>query len=226
MSSRIRVFATSVGTKLLIGITGLALFLFLLSHIAGNALIFLGPTIFNNYSHALTSNPLIPVIELVLAVIFLTHIFKTVTMYLGNQQARPVAYQTKKSQGAPSRKSVSSTTMIISGLWLLIFVVIHVKTFKYGPEYPSDVEGVRDLYRLVAENFRNPLMVAFYFVSMLLVGSHLWHGASSSFQSLGLDHPRWTPRILALGKVFAVLVGGGFILFTLYVHLFAGQVGQ
>ena len=68
--------------------------------------------------------------------------------------------------------------------------------------------------------------VAFYFVSMLLVGSHLWHGASSSFQSLGLDHPRWTPRILALGKVFAVLVGGGFILITLYVHLFAGQVGQ
>jgi len=61
---------------------------------------------------------------------------------------------------------------------------------------------------------------------MLLVGSHLWHGASSSFQSLGLDHPRWTPRILALGKVFAVLVGGGFILITLYVHLFAGQVGQ
>ena len=63
MSSRIRVFATSVGTKLLIGITGLALFLFLISHIAGNALILLGPTVFNHYSHTLTSNPLIPVIE-------------------------------------------------------------------------------------------------------------------------------------------------------------------
>lgn len=227
MSSRIRVFATSVGTKLLIGVTGLALFLFLLSHIAGNALIFLGRDTFNTYSHALTSNPLIPVIEILLGLIFLVHIYKTVTMYLGNQQARPVAYQTRKSQGGPSRKSFSSTTMIFTGLWLLIFVVLHVKGFKYGAYYPVEgVEDVRDLYRLVAENFRSPLMVAFYVVSMLIVGSHLWHGASSTFQSLGLDHPRWTPRILALGKVFAVVIGGGFILITLYVHLFAGQVGQ
>ena len=226
MSSRIRVFATSVGTKLLIGVTGLALFLFLITHIAGNALVFLGPTTFNSYSHTLTSNPLIPVIEIVLALILLTHIFKTVTMFLGNQQARPVAYKAKKSQGSPSRRSLSSATMIISGLWLLVFIVIHVKTFKYGPEYPSDVEGVRDLYRLVTENFHNPLVVAFYVVSLLLVGSHLWHGASSAFQSLGLDHPRWTPRVLTLGRVFAVLIGGGFILITLYMHVLARQVGQ
>ena len=226
MSSRIRVFASSVGTKLLIGVTGLALFLFLVTHIAGNALIFLGPTTFNNYSHLLTSNPLIPVIEIVLLLVFLIHIYKTVTMFLRNQQARPVGYRTRKSQGAPSRKSVSSTTMIVSGLWLLIFVVVHVTTFKYGPEYPSSVDGVRDLYRLVAENFHNPLVVVFYVVSMLLVGSHLWHGASSSFQSLGLSHPRWTPGILTLGKVFAVLIGGGFILITLYVHIVSRQVGQ
>lgn len=227
MSSRIRVFATSVGTKLLIGITGLALFLFLISHIAGNALIFLGRDTFNTYSHTLTSNPLIPVIEIVLVLIFLVHIYKTVTMYLRNQQARPVAYQAKKSQGSPSRRSVSSLTMIITGLWLLIFVVIHVKGFKYGAYYAVDgADGVRDLHRLVVENFRSPLMVAFYVVSMLIVGSHLWHGVSSGFQSLGLDHPRWTPRILAFGKAFAVLIGGGFILITLYVHLFGGQVGQ
>lgn len=227
MSSRIRVFATSVGSKLLIGITGFALFLFLISHIAGNALILLGRDTFNTYSHTLTSNPLIPVIEIVLVLIFLVHIYKTVTMYLGNQQARPLAYQMKKRQGGPSRKSFSSTTMIFSGLWLLVFVVIHVKGFKYGAYYQVEgVEGVRDLYRLVVENFRNPLMVAFYVVSMLVVGSHLWHGTSSSIQSLGLDHPRWTPRVLALGKAFAILIGGGFILITLYVHLFGGQVGQ
>lgn len=226
MSSRIRVFATSVGTKLLIGITGLALFLFLISHIAGNALILLGPTVFNHYSHTLTSNPLIPVIEIGLVLIFLVHIYKTVTMYLGNQQARPVSYQVKKSQGGPSRKSFSSTTMIFSGLWLLLFTVLHVKGFKYGPYYAADEEGVRDLYRLVVDVFRRPEMVAFYVVSMLVVGSHLWHGASSSLQSLGLDHPRWTPRILALGKVLAVVISGGFVLITLYVHLFAGQVGQ
>src|SRR6476661_9868763 len=109
MSSRIRVFATSVGTKLLIGATGLALFLFLITHIAGNALIFLGPATFNSYSHTLTSNPLVPVIEIGLLLIFLVHIYKTVTMFVGNQQARPVAYKTKKSRGTPSRRSLSSS---------------------------------------------------------------------------------------------------------------------
>ncbi len=89
MSSRIRVFATSVGTKLLIGFTGLALFLYLITHIAGNALFLLGPTTFNQYAHTLMSNPLIPVIEIGLLLVFLVHVYKTVTMYLGNQQARP-----------------------------------------------------------------------------------------------------------------------------------------
>ena len=226
MSSRTRVFATSVGSKLLIGLTGLALFLFLITHIAGNALILLGRTTFNSYSHTLTSNPLIPLIEIVLLLVFLLHIVKTVSMYLGNQQARPVAYQAKKSRGAPSRRTFSSKTMIITGLWLLIFVIIHVRTFKYGPDYPSDIDGVRDLYRLVLENFHSPLSVAFYVLSMLVVWSHLRHGAASAVQSLGLSHPRWTPRVLTAGKVFAAVIGGGFILITLYAHVFARQVGR
>jgi succinate dehydrogenase / fumarate reductase, cytochrome b subunit len=227
MSSRIRVFATSVGTKLLIGVTGLALFLYLITHIAGNALIFLGPTTFNQYAHLLTSNPLIPVIEIGLVLIFLVHVYKTVTMYLGNQQARPTGYAAKKSRGGPSRRTFASATMIFSGLWLLIFAIIHVKAFKYGVEYET-ADGIRDLYRIEMENFRSPLAVGFYVLSMLVVGSHLWHGASSTFQSLGLDHPRWTPRIRALTKVLATLIAGGFIIIVLWAHLtqFFGQVGQ
>jgi len=227
MSSRIRVFATSVGTKLLIGVTGLALFLYLITHIAGNALIFFGPATFNQYAHTLTSNPLIPVIEIGLLLIFLVHVYKTVTMYLGNQQARPVSYARKKSPGRPSRKTFASSTMIFSGLWLLIFIVIHVRAFKYGAEYEA-AGGVRDLYRLEMENFRSPIAVAFYVLSMLVVGSHLWHGASSSIQSLGFDHPRWTPRVLAATKVLAAVIAGGFIIIVLWAHLmqFSGQVGQ
>src|SRR3954468_23610905 len=227
MSSRIRVFATSVGTKLLIGITGLALFLYLITHIAGNALFLLGPTTFNQYAHALMSNPLIPVIEIGLLLVFLVHVYKTVTMYLGNQQARPVSYAKKTGAGRPSRKTFASSTMIFSGLWLLIFIIIHVRTFKYGPEYEA-AGGVRDLYRLEMENFRSPLTVGFYLASMLVVGSHVWHGASSSVQSLGFDHPRWTPRVLATTKVLAAIITGGFIVIVLWAHLmqFAGQVGQ
>ncbi len=221
MSSRIRVFDSSVGSKLLIGLTGLALFLYLITHIAGNALIFLGADTFNTYAHTLTSNPLIPIIELGLVLVFLTHIFKTVQMFVRNKAARPVAYAVKKPAGTPSRKTLASSTMIVSGLWLLLFVVLHVQAFKYGLEYEA-ASGVRDLYRIEMETFASPLTVAFYVVSMLLVGSHLWHGASSALQSLGLDHPSWTPRILAAGKIAAVAIAGGFVVIALWAHVTGG----
>jgi succinate dehydrogenase / fumarate reductase, cytochrome b subunit len=218
MATRLRVFNSSVGTKLLIGVTGLALFVYLITHIAGNLMVFAGRDTFNNYSHLLLSNPLIPVIEIGLVGIFLLHIYKTVTMYLANQKARPVKYQQKKPAGPPSRKTLASSTMIFSGLWLLLFVVIHVKQFKYGAEYAAAGTGVRDLYRLEMENFSSPLLVVFYVLSMLVVGSHLWHGVSSAFQSVGADQPRWTPRIIAAGKVMAVLIAGGFIVIALWAH--------
>jgi succinate dehydrogenase / fumarate reductase, cytochrome b subunit len=218
MASRSHVFSSSVGTKVLVGATGLALFLYLVTHIAGNALVFAGRDTFNQYSHTLLSNPLIPVIEIGLVFIFILHIYKTVTMYLANQQARPARYAVKKPAGPPSRKTFASSTMIFSGLWLLAFVVIHVRQFKYGTEYRTAGSGVRDLYRLEMENFANPLLLAFYVLSMLVVGSHLWHGVSSAFQSLGADQPRWTPRVLAAGKLFAVLIAGGFIVIALWAH--------
>jgi len=217
-SSRPGAFSTSVGTKILIGVTGLALFLYLIVHIIGNALVFLGPTIFNQYSHQLLTNPLVPVIEIGLLLIFLVHIYKTVRMFVANQQARPVRYVRKRPAGTPSRKSLASSTMIVSGLWLLLFVVIHVRQFKYGTEYETG--GIRDLYRLEMENFGNPLLVAFYVLSMAVVGSHLWHGIASAFQSVGGVHPRWTPRLLAAAKALAVAIAAGFMLIAVwaYVH--------
>lgn len=218
MSSRLRVVASSVGTKLLIGITGLALFLYLIIHIAGNLMVFFGPDVFNKYAYTLEGNPLIPIIEIGLLLIFLIHVYKTVRMFLKNQQARPARYQMKKYAGPPSRKTLASSTMIFSGLWLLVFIIIHVKAFRYGTEYEWPAGG-RDLYRLEMENFANPLTVGFYVVSMLVVGSHLWHGISSAFQSLGVDQPRWTPRLLAAGKVIAVLIAGGFMVIAVWAYL-------
>jgi succinate dehydrogenase / fumarate reductase cytochrome b subunit len=225
MPSRIRTFGSSVGTKIIIGITGLALFLYLITHIAGNLLVFLGPTIFNEYSHTLLSNPLIPVIEIGLALIFIIHIYKTVRMYVANQQARPIGYVQKKYAGKPSRKSVASSTMIVSGLWLLVFVVIHVRQFKYGTEYLTDSTRIRDLYRLEMENFSNPWLVAFYVISMVVVGSHLWHGISSAFQSLGADKPGWTPGLLAASKAAAVLIAAGFMFIALWAYFSGRGIG-
>jgi succinate dehydrogenase / fumarate reductase cytochrome b subunit len=218
-SSRLRVFDSSVGTKIIIGITGLALFLYLLIHIAGNLLIFFGPEVFNQYAYVMeVQDRLLPLIELLLLLVFLVHIYKTVRMFLANQAARPVRYAQKKFAGPPSRKSIASSTMIVSGLWLLAFLIIHVKTFRFSPEYEWRGGG-RDLYRQEFEALSNPLVVGFYLLSMIVVGSHLWHGISSGLQSLGLDHPAWTPRVRLAGRLFAVAIAVGFMIIAVWVYV-------
>ena len=225
MAPRTGVFSTSVGSKILIGLTGVLLVFYLLIHIVGNMVVFLGPAAFNKYAFTLEANPLLPLVELVLLSWFAVHIYKTVRMFLGNQDTRPVAYAQKKSAGAPSRKTFASTTMILSGLWLLVFLLVHVRAFHdgWGTEYEWPAGG-RDLYRQEMETFTNPLMVAFYVISMLVVGSHLWHGVSSAFQSLGADKPAWTRFILPAGKATAVLVAGGFIVIALWAHFVGGRL--
>ena len=74
------------------------------------------------------------------------------------------------------------------------------------------------------ETFSNPFVVGFYVLSMIVVGSHLWHGISSALQSLGADHPKWTPRFLLGGKIFAVAIAGGFIVIAAWVYLTQGRV--
>lgn len=224
-STQVRALSSSVATKLLVGLTGFALFLYLIIHIGGNLLVFFGPAVFNKYAFTLEANPLLPVIELLLLSVFVVHIYKTVRMFFSNTRARPVAYAKKKSAGPPSRKTFSSSTMIFSGLWLLVFLFVHVRAFHegWGREYEWPAGG-RDLYRQEMEVFVNPLMVAFYALSMLVVGSHLWHGASSALQSLGLDDRRWTPRILVAGRVMAALIASGFIVIALWAHFVGGRL--
>src|SRR5260221_177676 len=154
MATRVRVFSSSVGTKLVIGITGFALFIYLLIHIAGNALILFGPEVFNGYAY---------------------------TMEVQNK-------------------------------------LVHVKAFRFSPEHDLPGGG-RDLYRQEFENLSDPLIVGFYVLSMFVVGSHLWHGISSSVQSLGFDHPKWTPRVLLAGKLFAAAIALGFMIIAVWVYL-------
>jgi succinate dehydrogenase / fumarate reductase cytochrome b subunit len=211
-----------ISTKLIIGVTGILLFAYLILHIAGNLLVFLGRDTFNTYSHALISNPLVVPVEIGLLVVFLIHLFKAIRMTAQNQSARPAKYAKKEWAGGASQKSVASSTMILTGLAILIFVPIHVWTFKYGAYYEFTA-GVRDLFRTEVENFSSPLVVAFYVIMMVLVGLHLWHGVPSSFQSLGLNGARFTPLIRKIGKVSAVVIGGGFIVITLWVFLVGGR---
>ena len=219
MSTFRRLFSSSVGTKLLLGLTGLALFAYLVLHLAGNVLIFAGPEVFNEYSHALISNPLILPIEVGLLAIFLLHVYKAVTNYAANASARPARYVMKKYAGHTSRKSVASSTMIWSGLVIFLFVLVHVKQFKYGAWYQVNNSDVRDLARLEFEVFSQPVWVLFYVIGTLLVGLHLRHGISSGFQSLGLDHPVYTRRLTMWGVVLAVIIGGGLAVIPIWVYV-------
>jgi len=218
MSSR-RVFSSSVGTKLLIGATGLLLFGYLILHLAGNLMVFAGQETFNHYAHTLISNPLIVPIELVLVLIFVVHIYKAVVMWTKNQAARPVAYEEKSWAGYTSRKSIASTTMIWTGLATLVFVIVHVAQIKYGTWYQIGDPPVRDLYRTEIEVFSSPVLVAIYVIGMVLVGFHLRHGISSAFQSVGANHPVYTKRLVVIGTVIAILIGGGFAIIPIWVYL-------
>lgn len=220
MSYFSRLFSSSVGTKLVIGLTGLLLFVYLILHLAGNAAIFLGQEAFNRYSHTLISNPLIVPIEIGLLLIFVIHIYKTVVMWMKNRRARPVGYRKKELAGYTSRKGLASSTMIFSGLLIALFVVIHVKQFKYGSFYlVAGSDAIRDLYRTEIEVFSQPLWVAFYVVATLVVGMHLRHGIASGLQSLGLDHPRYTRRITRWGLVLAIVIAGGLGVIPILVYL-------
>jgi len=219
MPSRfLRALSSSVGTKLLMGLTGLALFAYMVLHLAGNALVLAGPDLFNEYSHTLISNPLIVPIELGLLAVFLVHIYKAITMWRANKAARPIGYLKKEPAGHTSRKSLASTTMIASGLLLLVFVIVHVKQFKFGTWYQTVAsQEIRDLYRTEIEIFQQPLWVLFYVAGTLLVGLHLRHGIASAFQSLGIDHPVYTRRLTAMGIFFAILIGGGLAVIPVWI---------
>jgi succinate dehydrogenase / fumarate reductase cytochrome b subunit len=219
MSSLLRFLSSSVGTKILVALTGLGFAAFLVTHLAANLLVLVDPHAYNAYSHALISNPLIYIAEAGLVALFLTHAFKGIAVTIGNRRARGgQGYEVKKRAGHTSRKSLASTTMIVTGVWLLLFIVIHLKTFKFGPWYDTP-DGMRDLTRLVHEVYREPLHVVFYVLSMIVVGLHLSWGLSSAFQSMGLEHPRYNGLIRGAGLAIAVLMGIGFALIPIVIYL-------
>ena len=214
----LQAFTSSVGTKVLIALTGITLVGFLIFHLAGNLLLFFGPTAYNEHAHALISNPLVIPAELGLLAIFLLHAIKAISNFVRNRGARPKRYEVARWAGGASRKSLASTSMIVSGLIILAFVPLHLIKFKYGPYYDAPEPGVRDLYRLMIEVFQSGWTVSIYVITMIVIGMHLRHGVSSSLQSLGLIPARWTTPFLLTGIALAVLVGAGFVLIPLYIY--------
>jgi succinate dehydrogenase / fumarate reductase cytochrome b subunit len=221
MSPLVRLLTSSIGRKLLMAATGLLLIGFLVVHLTGNLLIFVGPTAFNEYSHALISNHFIYLAEFGLLALFVLHLGAGIAVTRANRAARPDRYAVKRRAGHTSNKSLASTTMILSGLVVLVFVPIHLLTFKFGAWYQDpQALGMRDLHRLVLEVFRDPLHVAWYVVAMAVIGFHLWHGFASGLETLGIASRRPVRRF---SRLLAVALAGGFAIIPIVLYLRGGS---
>ena len=203
MFSRLTAFArSSIGKKTFMSLSGGALILFLIGHVAGNLTLFAGTDghLFDAYADTLRSNPALPLVELGLTALFVAHIVLGLRTALENREARPERYKSLNSHG---NRTAASVSMIVTGSIVLVFLIIHLLDFRFAEEDP------RGFSAMVVDRLSTPLGAGIYFIGVGALGLHLWHAFQSLFQSLGLHHPRYRPLIKNVGyglaATFAIL---------------------
>ncbi len=223
--SVLQAVASPVGRKVLTGLTGLGLVLFVIVHMLGNLTYLQGEDAYNLYAHKLAGyGVVLYALEVGLAAFFVLHAYIGISIWLRKRRARGGRYAKYRSARAPSRQTFASRTMIVSGLVLLVFLVLHLLHFKFGPGigegYVATVDGeqVRDLRRLMTEQFQSPLYAFGYPLVIILMGFHLRHGFWSALQSLSLTSPRLSRVLYPMGAVLGLIVGAGFILVPLWIY--------
>lgn len=204
-------------------LTGLFLVTFLVAHLAGNLqLLDMSPDgqlKFNAYAKFMTSFPLVKAVSYLLYFSILFHAFDGFLLVIQNRKARPVRYA-KENAGA--NRSWASNNMALLGTLILLFLVIHMKRFWYEMHFGElglDADGNKDLYTVVAAAFGELWYVALYVVMMAVLAFHLLHGFQSAFQSLGINHARYTPIIKSVGVFFAVVVPVLFALIPVWMFV-------
>lgn len=228
-----RFLTSSIGRKLVMALTGLFLITFLAVHLAGNLqLVFTGGEsgpegqAFNEYAYFMTHNPVIKFTSYGLYAFILIHSIQGILLWLKNRKARGsegYAVKVNRTAGAPK----SSIYMGSLGIVILIFIIVHMVQFWAQMKFTDNVamityagadHAVKDLYTLVAGVYQNIWFVLFYVVAMIFIGFHLFHGFESAFQTLGLNHPKWTPIIKTVGRLYSVLVPLGFAIIPLLMY--------
>lgn len=214
---------SQVGRKILTGITGILLVLFIVVHLAGNLQLLLSdPDPFNRYGATFHSlGLLLYIVETGLGATILLHAWIGIVIHRRKRKARTTGYAVYRSRGEPSRQTAGSRTMIYTGIVLLAFVVIHLLQFRFGPRIMTMVDGVEvhDLHRLVRELFANIWWVLGYSAVMILLGFHLRHGIWSAFQSLGALKPRFVKSMFGFALILGVLLAVGFLILPIVIYL-------
>lgn len=229
----LRFITSSIGQKVVMSLTGLFLISFLAVHLVGNLqLLTLDEgTSFNEYAYFMTTNPLIGGLSYGLYAGFLLHAIQGLALWYRNRQVS-AGGQTRyavnaiqsASKHAPAR---SSTHAALLGTIILVFLGIHMGDFWYSMKFTDDIEmvaaagnpaGVKNLYYKVSQSFSQWWIVLIYVISMVVLAFHLMHGFWSAFQTLGLNHRKYTPLLKAAGAVYAIVVPLAFAAIPVYMY--------
>ncbi|MBX2934881.1 MAG: succinate dehydrogenase cytochrome b subunit [Ferruginibacter sp.] len=227
-------FTSSIGRKLIMGLTGLFLITFLIVHCSINSMIFFndGGETFNHWAHFMGTNVIIRIMEIGLFAGLILHIVQGYMLTAQNKKARPVKYDTNK----PNENSKwYSRSMGLLGTLLLLFLILHIYHF-WTPSRLGGIANIRPLeetnlsaynnqqalnlyaeMKLVFEN--NLWVVIVYILGVISLAWHLMHGFQSAFQSLGINHKRYTPIIKNVGVAFSIIVPLIFALMPLAFYL-------
>lgn len=180
-------FSSSIGSKMVMAITGLGIWLFLVAHLLGNLTLYFGAETFNGYAELLASKPaLVWLVRIGLLVAFPLHIYSAIRASLQNQAARPQGYAYNRL--VPARYAAKS--MMLSGATILAFLLFHLAHFTWQVVGP--MPATHDPYQMVVLGFQNPAIVIFYLAGQFLLAGHLSHGLYGMWQHLGVAGPRFT----------------------------------
>jgi succinate dehydrogenase / fumarate reductase, cytochrome b subunit len=207
---------SSIGKKLVMALTGLFLSLFLIVHLGGNLLLLRNDDgeAFLTYSRIMASpdNFIIRIIEYGLFILLAYHIINGIRLWIINKRSRGQAYD---SYNPSANSSLFSRTMILSGSIIFIFLVIHLRTFFFPYRFGSGSHEY-EMYLQVHESFSSPLYSGFYVFALILLAFHLVHGVQSAFQTLGINHNKYTPFLKGLGIFFAIAICAAFAVIPIY----------
>jgi succinate dehydrogenase cytochrome b subunit len=206
---------SSVGKKAVMAVTGLIGVLFVIAHMVGNLQVFQGARRINAYAMLLHGplNEVLWIVRVVLLTAIVLHVLAACQLTLRDRAARPVGYTRRE----PQVTTLAARTMRWGGVLLLVFIVFHILHFTTGTIHPAESVLEGDVYANVVGSFQIPWVAAFYVVSMIALGLHLYHGAWSSLRSLGAAPASRQPLRRRLSLAIAVIVSIGFALVPIAV---------
>jgi succinate dehydrogenase / fumarate reductase cytochrome b subunit len=223
MSWVTKTLKSTLGRKLIMALTGLFLILFLTGHLAGNMQLFYndGGEAFNIYAKFMTTNPIVKILSYVTYISVIGHVIYSIGLSRRNKAARPIEYAV--SAGS-TNSSAASRNMGILGTIILVFLAGHMYSFWFQmhwgdvPMVTYEGEQYKDLYSVVQIAFQQIWMVALYVIAMAFLAFHLSHGFASAFQSLGLNHKKYSPAIKTVGLVYCIVVPVLFAAMPVYIY--------